>query len=69
MVCDDTVEHEPLFAVFTQEKKDLDGNTNGYSITVYMPQRIVEYRTKMSMEVSAMIRLFMMARTYLEQSQ
>lgn len=53
VVCDDTVEHEPLFAVFTQEKKDLDGNTNGYSITVYMPQRIVEYRTKMSMEVSA----------------
>ncbi|WP_350353553.1 phage portal protein [Lactobacillus gasseri] len=36
-----------------KKKKDLDGNTNGYSITVYMPQRIVEYRTKMSMEVSA----------------
>lgn len=53
VVCDDTVEHEPLFAVFTQEKKDLNGNTNGYSITVYMHQRIVEYRTKMSMEVSA----------------
>lgn len=51
VVTDDTVEHEPLFAIFAQEKKNLSGEINGYSITVYMPQRIVEYRTKLGMEV------------------
>ncbi|PWT39145.1 phage portal protein, partial [Limosilactobacillus reuteri] len=53
VVTDDTVEHEPLFAVFAQEKKNLSGEINGYSITVYMPQRIVEYRTKLGMEVAS----------------
>lgn len=52
IVTDDTVEHEPLFGVFVQEKKDLDGQTDGYSVTVYMPKRVVEYRTELSMEIS-----------------
>lgn len=45
MVTDDTVEHEPLFAVYVQEKFDLDGRQNGYLITVYTKTTIVEYRT------------------------
>lgn len=53
VVTDDTVEHDPLFGVFVQEKKDLSGRTTGYSVTVYMPNKVVEYRTKLAMEVSA----------------
>ena len=45
MVTDDTVEHEPLFAIYVQEKYDLDGRQNGYLITVYTKTTIVEYRT------------------------
>ncbi len=52
VVTDDTVEHEPLFGVFVQEKKNLSGQNDGYSVTVYMPKRIVEYRTEMSLELS-----------------
>nr|WP_220477121.1 phage portal protein [Limosilactobacillus rudii] len=53
VVTDDTVEHEPLFGVFVQEKKDLSGITDGYSVTVYMPKRVVEYRSKLSANLSA----------------
>lgn len=52
VVTDDTVEHEPLFAVFVQSKEDLEGKADGYSVTVYMPKKIVEYRTKSSMRLS-----------------
>ncbi|MEY8295241.1 phage portal protein [Limosilactobacillus caviae] len=52
VVTDDTVEHEPLFGVFVQEKKDLSGIVDGYSVTVYMPKRVVEYRTKLSTNLS-----------------
>lgn len=52
VVTDDTVEHEPLFGVFVQPKKDLSGITKGYSITVYMPNRIVEFRTNTAMTLS-----------------
>lgn len=52
VVTDDTVEHEPLFAVFIQSKEDLEGKADGYSITVYMPKKIVEFRTKSSMQLS-----------------
>lgn len=52
VVTDDTVEHDPLFAVFVQPKRDLDGRIDGYSVTVYMPKRVVEFRTKMAMELS-----------------
>ncbi|GHV97886.1 phage portal protein [Lactobacillus nasalidis] len=45
MVTDDTVEHEPLFAIYAQQKFDLDGVQNGWLITVYTKTTIIEYRT------------------------
>lgn len=51
VVTDDTVEHDPLFAVFVQSKKDLEGRVTGYSVTVYMPKKIVEFRTDTSMQL------------------
>lgn len=53
VVTDDTIEHEPLFAVFIQEKLALNGQNDGYSVTIYMPNRVVEYRTKSSMNLSS----------------
>lgn len=46
MVTDDTVEHNPLFAVFVQEKYNLEGVQAGYAITVYTKTTIVNYRTE-----------------------
>lgn len=46
MVTDDTVEHEPLFAIYVQEKYDLDGRQNGYLITAYTKSNVIKYRTE-----------------------
>lgn len=46
MVTDDTVEHEPLFAIYVQEKYDLDGKQNGYLITAYTKSNVIKYRTE-----------------------
>ena len=46
MVTDDTVEHEPLFALYVQEKYDLDGRQNGYLITAYTKSNVIKYRTE-----------------------
>lgn len=46
MVTDDTVEHEPLFAIYVQEKYDLGGRQNGYLITAYTKSNVIKYRTE-----------------------
>ena len=46
MVTDDTVEHDPLFAIYVQEKYDLDGRQNGYLITAYTKSNVITYRTE-----------------------
>ena len=35
VVTDDTLDHNPLFAIYYQEKHDLNGASNGYLITIF----------------------------------
>ena len=46
VVTDDTLDHNPLFAIYYQEKHDLTGASNGYLITIFTKQNIITYRTK-----------------------
>ncbi|MCP9358692.1 phage portal protein [Liquorilactobacillus satsumensis] len=46
MCTDDTVEHNPLFAIHIQEKFDLDGTANGYLLDVYTKTQLISYRTR-----------------------
>ncbi|MFT8610297.1 MAG: phage portal protein [Liquorilactobacillus nagelii] len=46
LVTDDTLDKNPLFGIYYVEKKDLLGNSNGYLITVYTQNWIIQYRTK-----------------------
>ncbi|WP_047999408.1 phage portal protein [Lactiplantibacillus herbarum] len=46
LVTDDTLDKNPLFGIYYVEKKDLLGNTNGYLITIYTANWIIQYRTK-----------------------
>jgi SPP1 family phage portal protein len=52
LVTDDSVDHNPLFAVYYFPKLDLLGNPNGYLITVYTQKNIISYRTKIGYELS-----------------
>lgn len=45
IVTDDTVEHNPLFAIYAQQKKDIDGLDDGYLISVYTKHYVISYRT------------------------
>lgn len=51
MVTDDTVEHNPLFAIYVQKKRNLQGYENGCLITVYTRQNVIQYRTSMGNEL------------------
>ncbi|MFT8916550.1 MAG: phage portal protein [Oenococcus sp.] len=46
MVTDDTVEHNPIFAIYEQRKRNLQGQDAGYLMTVYTRNNIIEYRTQ-----------------------
>lgn len=45
LVCDDTVENKPMFAVTYAAKYDLDDTLKYYSITVYTESKILTYKT------------------------
>ena len=43
LVCDDTVEHKPMFAVNYYEKYDINGTLEGYNLTVYTDTEVIHY--------------------------
>ncbi|OIM22401.1 phage portal protein [Oenococcus oeni] len=52
MVTDDTIEHNPLFAIHIQPKYTLKGSDSGFLISVYTKTNVIQYRTYIGSNLS-----------------
>lgn len=52
VITDDTEEENEIYGIYLQPKKTLKGEDSGYLISVYTPDKLIQYRTRMGYELS-----------------